>query len=144
MVACTPGSAGDPVPGNAAQLAGRWDLVVHRPGYEDLLGVVTLAPSDPNDQTVPAALRGGTLEGWFRFSDRGWLPGVPGDSGTSAFIGADSTIVLYLRLEGRCSNCGNLGLAGRLAENQAEGHWTQELSSHPPEGTFSLQRSSSD
>jgi hypothetical protein len=63
------------------------------------------------------------------------------DSGTSAYIDADSSIILYLRLQGRCANCGNLGFAGRLAGAQVAGHWSQELSGSAPEGTFTLQRS---
>jgi len=141
LAGCAPTPNQDPVPGETALLTGTWNLVVHREGQEDLLGVVTLAPSEADDQTVPEILRGGTLEGHFRLAGQGWLPSAPSDSGTSAFIAADSAVVLYLRLEGRCANCGNLGFAGRLTGDQVSGHWVQEMSSTPPQGSFTLSRS---
>jgi hypothetical protein len=114
--------------------------VIRRVDHPDILATVNLAPSDPDDPTVPPSLRGGTLEGHFHLEQAGWLPTFPSDSGSSAFLAADSAVVLYLRLEGRCANCGNLGLAGHLAANRVTGHWTQEYSSDPPEGTFELKR----
>ncbi len=140
LASCSPSSAGNPQPGDVALLAGSWELVVHREGQPDLLGRVTLAPSTPEDPTVPAALKGGTLEGHFHLRDTVWLTVAPADSGTSAFIDADSSVIVYLRLQGRCANCGNLGLAGHLSGGQITGHWVQEFSSHPPEGSFTLQR----
>jgi hypothetical protein len=133
----------DPQPGSAAWLAGTWELVAHRTDQPDLLGTVTIAPSAPDDSTVPAALRGGTLEGHFRLTNLAWLSAGPRDSGASAFIAADSAVVLYLRLQGRCANCGNLGFAGHLMNGRVAGHWVQELSSDPPQGMFELRRSSS-
>ncbi len=131
----------DPVPGDAARLAGRWELVAHRSGYDDLHALVTLAPSDTADPEVPQVLKGGTLEGSFQLQNGAWLPAPPSDSSASAFLAADSAVVLYLRLTGRCTNCGNLGFAGRLAGDSVTGHWTQEMpGGTPPNGSFSLQR----
>jgi hypothetical protein len=134
-----PGS--EPQPGNAALLAGRWEFMLHRVGHPDILGIVTLQPSDPDDPSVPRGLKGGTLEGHFELQSQGWLATPPSDSGASAYLDADSSIVLYLRLEGRCTRCGNLGLAGHLAGSRVTGHWTQEYTSDPPEGAFELTRS---
>lgn len=134
----------DPQPGEAARLAGTWDLLVHRTGQPDIAGSVTLAPSSPDDPTVPQPLKGGTLEGRFHLRNTAWLPAAPRDSGTSAFIDMDSAVTLYLRLEGRCANCGNLGFAGHLVDGRVTGHWIQEVSMAPPEGTFELQRPASE
>ncbi|MFI5234773.1 MAG: hypothetical protein ACHQXA_03610 [Gemmatimonadales bacterium] len=143
LAACTSRNPRDPIPGSTALLTGSWELVAHRTGQPDIHATVTLAPSAPTDSTVPAPLKGGTLEGHFRLGDHGWLPSPPTDSGVSAFIASDSAVILYLRLEGRCSNCGNLGFAGRLADGEVTGHWTQELTAPAAEGTFTLRGSSS-
>lgn len=140
LTACRPGSAGEPQPGDRSHLTGSWDLVVQRPGAPDLVGELTLAPSAPGDATVPASLNGGTLEGSFHLQGNAWLTAAPVDSGASAFIDADSSVIVYLRLQGRCANCGNIGLAGKWTEGQVTGHWVQEFSSHPPQGSFTLRR----
>ncbi|HTS87282.1 MAG TPA: hypothetical protein VMG41_02225 [Gemmatimonadales bacterium] len=140
VAACNRGGTGDPVPGDATLLAGRWFLVVHRDGQPDLSAVLTLGPSQPNDPGVPRALRGGTLEGSFRFQSQSWLSSPPVDSESSAFIGADGAVILYLRLQGHCVNCGNLGFAGHLNAGEVTGHWTEELNSDAPNGTFTLRR----
>lgn len=140
LAGCAPSRGDDPHPGDAAPLVGAWDLVVRRAGKPDLVAHLLLARSAPDDATVPAALRGATLEGVFHLDDTAWLTATPVDSGASAYVDADSAVVLYLRLQGRCSNCGNLGLAGRWAGDSITGHWVQEFSSHPPEGRFTLRR----
>lgn len=140
LAGCAPTRGDDPHPGDATVLAGAWDLVVHRAGEPDLLARLILAPSSPGDATVPVALRGATLEGVFRLHDTAWLTATPVDSGVSAYVDADSSVVVYLRLQGRCSNCGNLGLAGRWTGGEISGHWVLEFSSHPPEGSFTLRR----
>ena len=139
LAGCSP-DRGDPAPGDATRLAGQWKLVMHREGSDDILGTVTLTPSDSTDPQIPASLHGGTLDGYFQLTTTGWLPSPPTDSGTSAFLSADSAVVLYLRVEGRCTNCGNLGLAGRLTGDRVEGHWTQEIPGTPPQGSFTLER----
>jgi hypothetical protein len=144
LASCSPRPGDDPHPGNPALLTGGWDLVVHRTGQADLLARLTLAPSATDDSTVPAPLRGGTLEGHFHLGSPVWLTAPPVDSGASAFVDADSSVILYLRLQGRCGNCGNLGLAGHLVGGEVAGHWVQEFASHPPEGTFLLQRARND
>ncbi len=143
VASCSPGPSVDTSPGKAELLSGSWDFVVHRAGRPDLIGSVSLAPSLDSDHTVPVALRGGTLEGTFHLRDDAWLTAVPSDSGASAFIGSDSSVVLYLRLQGRCTNCGNLGFGGRLRDSQVTGHWVQEFSSDQPQGSFTLQRAGS-
>ena len=140
LASCSPSSAGDPRPGDVALLAGPWEFVVHREGHPDLLGRLTLAPSAPDDPSIPRSLKGGTLEGFFHLRGSAWLTAEPVDSGTSAFIDADSSVIVYLRLQGRCANCGNVGFAGRLTGDRIAGHWVQEFSSHPPEGNFTMQR----
>ena len=140
LAACTGRNPRDPTPGDPAILAGAWQIIAHRDSQPDLHVLVTLAPSGPNDPTVPAALRGGTLEGHFQLQDRAWLPTPPTDSGVSAFVGSDSSVIVYLRLEGRCSGCGNLGFAGRFAHDAVLGHWSQEMTSTSPQGTFAMQR----
>lgn len=140
LAACKP--VGDnPVPGKAEELAGNWNLVVHRSGYDDITAAVRLTPTDSGDTKVPAALQGGTLEGRFAIRSHAWLPAPPRDSSASAFLSEDSAVVLYLRLNGSCANCGNLGFAGHLAGDSITGHWRQELpGSSPPDGRFVLQR----
>ena len=140
VAACTGRTPRGPVPGNTAILAGSWEIIAHRDSQPDLHVAVTLAPSAPNDTTVPAVLKGGTLDGHFRLADRAWLPTPPTDSGVSAFIGADSSVIVYLRLEGRCRHCGNLGFAGRFAHDAILGHWDLETTTTPPQGTFAMHR----
>lgn len=131
----------NPVPGNAGELAGNWQLVVHRAGYDDITAAVTLAPSDTSDATVPLILRGGTLDGRFAILSHAWLAAPPRDTSAVAFISEDSAVVLYLRLNGLCTSCGNLGFAGHLAGDSIEGHWRQEVpGSNPPDGRFVLRR----
>jgi hypothetical protein len=143
FLACRPDPAAEPHPGDAALLAGTWELVAHRADHPDILGRITLAPSAPDDPDVPPGLKGGTLEGSFQLRETGWLAQLPTDSGSTGYLDADSSVVLYLRLAGRCTNCGNLGFAGHLAGDSVVGHWTQEFGSPPPEGSFVLQRSGS-
>ncbi|MGB7212376.1 MAG: hypothetical protein WBC97_07060 [Gemmatimonadales bacterium] len=140
LAACSGRNPRDPMPGDPALLTGDWQIIAHNEGRPDLHISVTLAPSGPNDPTVPAALRGGTVEGHFQLADRGWLPTPPTDSGVSGFVGADSSVIVYLRLEGRCNNCGNLGFAGRFAHDAVLGHWSQEMTTTSPQGTFAMQR----
>lgn len=140
LAACTGRNPRDPMPGDPALLAGDWQIVAHRDSQPDLHISVTLAPSGPNDPNVPAALRGATLEGHFRLQDRAWLPTPPTDSGVSAFVGVDSSVIIYLRLEGRCNDCGNLGLAGRVARDSVVGHWSEEMMSTSPQGAFTMWR----
>ncbi len=140
LAGCAPSHGDDPHPGDATVLAGAWDLVVQREGHPDLVAHLLLARSAADDAAVPVALRGATLEGVFHLQDSAWLTAAPVDSGVSGYVDADSSVVIYLRLQGRCSNCGNLGLAGRWAGDKITGHWVLEFSSHPPEGTFTLRR----
>lgn len=144
LAACTGRNPRDPAPGDPAILAGSWEIIAHRDSQPDLHVAVTLAPSAPNDPDVPRALKGGTLEGHFQLADRAWLPTPPTDSGVSAFIGSDSSVIVYLRLEGRCSDCGNLGFAGRFAHDAILGHWSQEMTTTSPQGTFAMHRAPAD
>jgi hypothetical protein len=140
-VSCAGDPDAAPHPGDATLLAGTWALVVHRDSSPDIVASVTLTPSDSNDPDVPPSMAGGTLEGHFRLQEHGWLAQPPVDSGASAFVDVDSSVVVYLWMQGRCVRCGNLGFAGRLGPDGVSGHWTQELGSNPPQGTFDLRRS---
>lgn len=141
--ACKP-VGDDPRAGNAALLAGDWTLTAHRTGDTSAAGTLKvtlhLIPSGAGDPSVPPTLRGGTLEGTFRIVAHGWLPGPPPDSGVSAFIASDSAVIIYLRLQGRCADCGNLGFAGKLHAGGSTGHWREELTTTAPQGSFTLER----
>lgn len=134
--ACFRGSAENPKPGDAALLTGTWTLTAHRAGDSDIVATVTLLPSAPDDKSVPASLRGGTLEGGFVITAHGWLPSPPNDTGVSALIESDSAVIVYLRLQGRCTDCGNLGFSGKYLDGKVTGHWSQELTTHPAQGDF--------
>ncbi|MGH7592142.1 MAG: hypothetical protein ACREL2_11965 [Gemmatimonadales bacterium] len=140
LAACTGRNPRDPAPGDPALLTGDWQIIAHSEGRPDLHISVTLAPSGPNDPTVPASLRGGTVEGHFQLADHAWLPTAPTDSGVSGFVGADSSVIVYLRLEGRCNDCGNLGFAGRFVHDSILGHWSQEMTTTSPQGAFAMRR----
>ncbi|HET7042672.1 MAG TPA: hypothetical protein VFI13_11655, partial [Gemmatimonadales bacterium] len=85
-------------------------------------------------------LKGGTLDGIFHLEGAAWLTAQPVDSTAAGYIDVDSAVVIYLRLQGGCSNCGNLGLAGKWTGDSITGHWAQEFSSSPPEGSFTMRR----
>ena len=140
LAACASDRSGDPHPGDARLLAGAWSFVIHRAGRPDLVGDVTLAPAAPADPRASETLKGGTLAGTFRLQGAAWLTAQPVDSTASGYVDADSSFVIYLRLQGGCSNCGNIGLAGRLGADSITGHWAQEFSSSPPEGSFTMRR----
>lgn len=114
-------------PGDQQLLAGAWKVRLSLEGDTLVEGTVRLAampaplPFDTGGPSLPF------VEGVFQLPRAGEFPQAIGDSTATGYLAENRELVLMLNVSGRCGDCGNIRIEGRLNGDTIRGRWTHEF-----------------